>query len=163
VVQRGMAKISFYQVAGDTPAQADAVLPKLLEKALLSNQPVALWGATASRMARVDDVLWSYQDRSFLPHALAGGAYDTHQPVLLASADGALEPLPNRLPVILAGAESVLESLLALPEPPPKVVYIFDTRQALTTKAREVWTTLKTQRHELVYWKQDGSGRWVQP
>ncbi len=150
-----MAVVTFYQTLGDTPAHVDAVLPQLLDKATSSGQRVALYCPTPARHIRLDETLWSHAPTAFLPHGMAGGPHDAQQPVLLCLPEKT--PFPDRLPIILAGAEPALIDMLPTHA---KILYMFDNSPIVTTRARELWATLKKNEHTLTYWKQTEKNGW---
>lgn len=156
-----MAQVSFYQVTGELPAAVDAVLPPLLEKILKSGAQALVVTPTEARCTRLDETLWTYAEASFLPHATTTDATPENHPVLLTYADEAQNPCthaPGRLPLVLAGAEAVLEQLLAQPTPPEKILYLFTASQADVTRARPFYKKLKEQNHQLQYWQQTEKG-----
>lgn len=150
-----MAQINFYHTNGDTPAAVDAILPPLLEKIIAGGQQALIICPTESRSHRLDETLWTFSDTSFLPHATLETKHPEEQPVLLTFAE---HPQPEhalpRLPVVLAGAESVL----AGPLEAPKILYLFTAAQTDVDRARPLYKTLKQAGHTLTYWQQTGSG-----
>ena len=132
----------------------DAVLPKLLEKAIEAGERATVVCPTAARQMRVDESLWTYAEASFLPHGLAGGLLPERQPVLVALPE--TQPEPARLPLVLAGAEAALTA--AVEAGTLKLLYLFDSSVNSTQRARDVWKTLKG--HDLTYFAQN-DGKWV--
>jgi DNA polymerase-3 subunit chi len=81
-----MPDIRFYTLkdAGGTTRLRQACL--LTEQAYLAGERVLLWVDDAAELARLDDLLWSFGDRSFVPHeVLAGDPATAQAPVLLHS------------------------------------------------------------------------------
>ena len=74
-----MTEIRFYHLQRQP---LEAVLPKMLAITLERGQRAVVQAASEERLAALDDHLWTYEDDSFLPHAVDGpGAAD--EPVLL--------------------------------------------------------------------------------
>ena len=161
-----MTTLLFYQVAESTPAAVDAVLPSLLGKIVGTGQPILLLAPTAERAQRIDEHLWGYAAESFLPHAQAGTPRDAAQPILVGNLEQQPEILPllpanqaNRLPVLLAGAEAPLPTLLGTN--PEKLCYLFSTAPTDVARARTLYKQFKDAGHSLRYFAQEGE-RWVQ-
>lgn len=149
-------QVSFYQVKGETPGAVDAVLPALLGKAMGVGN-VLLVAPTEGRMQRLEESLWE-PGSAFLPHGVAGGAHDSLQPVLLVNASGEVV-CGGRLPVVVSGAEAVMDSVVAQAE--GRVLYVFESTDSSVQRARALWKGLKAKGGlELKYWAQEGAG-WV--
>lgn len=94
-----MADIRFYTLkeAGGTTRLRQACV--LAEQAYLAGERVLVWLDGAAELARLDDLLWSFGDRSFVPHELLGtDPAAAEAPVLLhagAIPDDAAAALPT--------------------------------------------------------------------
>ena len=158
--------LRFYHIAEETPAGVDAVLTRLADKIIASNQKILLVCPTESRATRLDETLWTYAPESFLPHAFwqpdAAPELTTRQPLLIATPDHPLAELAqNRLPILLSGAENALPPLLANQTDTTRLFYLFHAAPAVLETARSLWKSLKTGPHTLEYWQQT-EGRWTQ-
>ena len=150
-----MATINFYHTTGDTPAALDAILPPLLEKVLGSKQQALIICPTESRSHRLDETLWTFTDTSFLPHATHDTKHAAEQPILLTHAEVELPAhAVHRLPVVLAGAESALDSVTSS----EKILYLFTAAPADVTRARPLFKSLKAAGHTVTYWQQTATG-----
>jgi DNA polymerase-3 subunit chi len=78
---------------------------RLAEKAYQTGQRVLIWHSDKDELTRLDELLWTFSDTSFVPHEWVDGGHDA--PVLLSA--GA-HP---------AGPIGVLINLATAPEPPP--------------------------------------------
>ncbi len=133
--------VAFYHA---TRGSAETVAPRLVRKALEAGHRVLLHAADPDRLAALDALLWTFDPASFLPHAIAGGPHDAHQPCLLSSQPG---PAPN-------GAD--LAILLDPPLPADgfaRVVLLFD--EAGLAPARAAW---KAWAGPATYWRQGPRG-----
>lgn len=163
-----MTPLVFYQVQESTPAAIDAVLPALLHK-VLEQQPILVVAPTAARAQRLDEGLWgtlgSLGPSSFLPHGLPLHGNALTQPILIVNTEEESSPHAHaqhsagpRLSVVLAGAESAIEGLLAVS--PSKLCYLFSTAPNEVERARSLYKTYKAAGHPLQYFAQE-QGKWV--
>ena len=144
-----LTEIGFYQL-GTRPL--DAVLPRLIEKALAAGHRVLVRHDDPALLARLDAALWTYEPASFLPHA-RDGERAAAQPVLLSAG----EPV-NRA------------DLLAIPGGPlphplggfVRVLYLFDgSDDAALALARDEWRRVRGMPDASpVYWREGEGGRW---
>lgn len=149
-----MAQINFYHTTGDTPAALDAILPPLLEKALASGAQPLIICPTESRSHRLDETLWTFTDTSFLPHATHDSKHAEAQPILLTHAEVELPAhAVHRLPVVLAGAETALNTITA-----DKILYLFTAAESDVSRARPLFKSLKAAGHTVTYWQQTSTG-----
>jgi DNA polymerase-3 subunit chi len=59
---------------------------RLAEKAYLAGQRVLVWHSDAEELRKLDDLMWTFADRSFVPHELLGPTTaNSEAPVLLTS------------------------------------------------------------------------------
>lgn len=77
-----MIDIQFYQL---TVTPLERALPKLLEKALASGQRAVVYCGSEERAEQLNQLLWTYDPNSFLPHGTARDGNAQQQPVYLAA------------------------------------------------------------------------------
>ena len=87
-------QVDFYQLAG-TPAEH--VIASIAEKILSSDGRLIVIAEDEAYLAKLDRMLWDQGPASFLPHALAGGADDARQPILLTTTPDAPNVARNAL------------------------------------------------------------------
>jgi DNA polymerase-3 subunit chi len=75
-------QVDFYQLA-EMPVEQ--VIASLAEKVLAGDGRLLVIADDEAFLARLDRMLWADGSTSFLPHGLAGGADDAHQPILLST------------------------------------------------------------------------------
>ncbi len=146
-----MGAAFFYHL---TREPLEVALPMLLGRALGAGWRVAVRGTDEGRLAWLDEKLWLDPEEGFLPHGLAGGAHDAHQPILLTTSPDA----PNGATCLMAvdGAEIAAEEVSAL----DRVCILFDGHdEAALSRARGQWKRLKDAGCAAQYWSQE-SGRW---
>ena len=130
----------------------ERALPKLLEKALERGMRALVVAGSRERAAQLDELLWTYDPASFLPHG-AAGLDPERQPVWLAEDDANL----NRagLLVLIDGQSS--ERLASF----ERAIDLFDGRdRTAVAAARERWQACKQAGHRLSYWQQTRQGGW---
>ena len=142
-------RVDFYQLSRD-PASATAAL--LAGKVLDAGERLLIVGGSADLLKDVSRALWDAAPDSFLANAMAGGAHDARQPVLLSHD---VSPANGAAMLLIADGQW---------RDPGKgfarVMFLFDN--ATIDEARGTWRTLggreEIERH---FWRQDG-GRWVE-
>lgn len=147
-----MTEIRFYHLQRTNLERA---LPQLLEKVAQRNQRAVVMAGSTERVEVLNTHLWTYEERSFLPHGSARDGFAPEQPIWLTDAD----ERPNQAEVLFLtdGATSVHIDDYAL------VVEMFDGNdQDAVTAARGRWAGYKSAGHALTYWRQDDNGRWAQ-
>ena len=146
------AEIRFYHLQRTGLEQA---LPKLLEKVLQRGQRAVVMAGSQERVEALNGLLWTYHDRSFLPHGSARDGNPADQPVWLTDQD----ERPNDADILFLtdGATTTRPDDFAM------VVELFDGgNDAAVSAARGRWTAYKSAGNPLTYWKQDDQGRWAQ-
>ena len=96
-------RVDFYVLSEASAAARLKVACRIAEKAYLASQSVLLWHTDRAELEKLDELLWTFADTSFVPHAWL--AEDAAAPVLLST-----EPP--------AGPVEVLIHLGLSPEPP---------------------------------------------
>jgi DNA polymerase-3 subunit chi len=78
-----MTRIDFYVLPDADPAQRPLLACKLAEKAYSQGLKVYIHTASQSEAQQLDELLWTFRDRSFLPHALHSAVTGDPPPILL--------------------------------------------------------------------------------
>ena len=144
-------EISFYHLTRTT---LEAALPRMLEKTLERGQRAVVRAGSAERVEALNGWLWTYRDRTFLPHGSAKDGHAALQPIWLTEKD----ERPNEAQVLFLtdGAESGEE--VADFE---RCAVLFDGNDdSALAAARAQWTGLKDAGHDLTYWQQSDEGKW---
>lgn len=147
-----MTEVRFYHM---TRTPLDQALPQMLEKTLERGKRAVVRAGSEARVEALSARLWTYHDRSFLPHGTVKDGRAERQPVWLTVEDEA----PNGAEVLFltdgASSERIADYGLC--------VLLFDGGdEAAVAQAREQWKVLKEAGHQVTYWQQDDSGRWGQ-
>jgi DNA polymerase-3 subunit chi len=142
-------QVDFYQLGS---APTEQVIASIADKLLAQESRLLIVAEDEGLLARLDRMLWNQQPTSFLPHALAGGADDARQPILLSTSPDA----PNLARNLLIADGQWRDSALTY----DRAFYLFDA--ATLEGARLAWKLLAGREGvERRYWAQDG-GRWKQ-
>lgn len=146
-----MTDIRFYHMTRKTLERA---LPELLAKALARYPHILVKTADADQAALLDQVLWSYDPASFMPHSAAVDAFAAEQPVFLTSED----INPNRAKMLVLTGDAMADNMADY----ELCCELFDGNDEAAVKAaRGRWASYKDGGHELTYYQQDDEGRWV--
>lgn len=132
------------------------VLPGLLEKSLERGWRAVIKTESSERSDALDNLLWTYDDASFMAHAQSGDGEARRQPVLITVEDE--NPNGAQILFCVGGAEpSEWPALSSL----KRVVMLFDGRdEASVAKARAAWKNAKDAGHDVTYWKESPSGKF---
>ena len=145
-----MTKINFYHL---TKTKIEFALPKLLEKILNKNLRSLVLGKHLDRMVWLDDILWTYNPNSFLPHSYEVNEYSKFQPIFLTCEENNV----NNASVLI-----LIDNVF------PKFIQSFDTCLNIfdgldndsLLKARDNWKLSKSNGYDINYWKQKEKGSW---
>lgn len=145
-----MTEIGFYQLEH---APLERALPKLLEKVLERGLRALVLAGSEERVETLNSVLWTYQQRSFLPHGSAKDGFATAQPVYLTTQ----QENPNGASVLVLVDGTDHDDLLSF----ERCLFLFDGKDVdAVARARERWRADKAAGHEVIYWQQTPEGRW---
>jgi DNA polymerase-3 subunit chi len=141
-------QVDFYQLDG-TPAEQ--VIASLAEKVVEGDGRLLIVAEDEPFLARLDRMLWDQGLTSFLPHALAGGADDARQPILLSTSPDA----PNLARNMLIADGTWRDAALSY----DRSFYLFDGGNL--EEARLAWKLLAGREGvDRRYWARE-DGKWV--
>lgn len=147
-----MSDVWFYHLQRASLADT---LPRLVAKARAAGWRVAVRATSEERRDALDDLLWTFEEDSFLPHVTDADPDAAREAVVIQAGDSDLNA-PHCL-VLVDGAP-----LPADPARYERVVLIFDGNdEEATADARARWKTVKAAGGQASYWAQDEGGRWV--
>lgn len=145
-----MVDINFYHV---TALPLNKALPRLLEKVHKAGHSVLVLTENQQQTQQINEDLWSYTTKYFLPHGTAEEPYPEEQPIFLSHEEdnrnnaSILAYIGRAEPKAIAGYN--------------KCLYMFDGNDAtMVQHARAQWKQLKEDGHQLVYWQQSKKGAW---
>jgi DNA polymerase-3 subunit chi len=146
-----MTEVYFYHLERHP---LERVLPQLLQKTLERGWRAVIRAGSEERAEAVSAQLWSFDDAAFIPHGTKLDGFSERQPIWI-TAEG---DRPNGAQVLFLVDGAELEDAAGL----ERAVFLFDGRDGeAVERARETWKTVKAVGHEVSYWQQDESGRWV--
>jgi DNA polymerase-3 subunit chi len=145
-----MTEISFYHLQRDP---LEVALPRLLEKILGAGHRAVILAASAERVEHLNSILWSYSDKSFLPHGAQDAGRAERQPLFLTTEEE--NPAAADILVMVDGVDPQFKKEFL------RCLDLFDGRDddALTF-ARARWKTAKDDGFEVTYWRQGDAGGW---
>lgn len=95
-----MTQVDFYIAPDTRPEARERLCCRLAEKAYRAGQRVYIHAATNAQAMRLDELLWTWRDGSFLPHALHPTGEGDPSPILIGHRPEA--PAENQVLINLA-------------------------------------------------------------
>ncbi len=142
--------VQFYHMLS-TPLER--VLPKLLEKALSAGFRVVLTTDTEERVEGLNQLLWSYDAASFLPHGSKQDGHEALQPIYLTTGT----ETPNDAKLLMVTDGKWPENAQHF----ERILDVFDGNdQAALEAARTRWASYKNQQFTMTYMRQNEAGGW---
>lgn len=149
-----MSRLDFYHLQ---VSNLDNVLPSLLEKAYGSKEHIVVKIGTDERVSYINNLLWIYDEESFLPHGSKSDGNAPLQPIWLTAGDD--NPNAAEMLFLVDGADYDIAKLKDF----ERVFYIFDGNvPEHLNKAREFWKSAKEAEIDCFYWQQNDQGKWQQ-
>ena len=125
-----MPKIDFYILQDPSPDARLRFACRLADKAVDQGLKVFM-STSAEDMGRLDDMLWTHSDRSFLPHEIATATSPSHPRVMVLIGNGA--PPPSHVGLLINLADAVPAAF----ETTERLVEIVDADHQRKARARE--------------------------
>ena len=146
-----MTQLYFYRVRNSPLVP---VLAALLRRYVDSGLRTVVRGASLQRMEKLDKELWSIPGESFLPHGMAGSAYDGEHPVLITTEKRGIRPTDGL--VVIDGAQVEPEEANDF----KRISFVFEEHISNElNSARKHWKLFSNSGHPMQYWDFD-NGRW---
>jgi DNA polymerase III subunit chi len=119
--------VNFYVLASTDAKERLRLACRLAEKAYLSSARVLVWSDNAGELSAFDDLLWTFADRSFVPHEPYREAEQWQQvPVLLS---GPNDPAPGHSIDVLLNLGAVVPPCAAQAERILEIIDADETRR----------------------------------
>ncbi len=145
-----MTEIAFYHLQASPLEQA---LPKLLERTIEGGKRAVVKAGSEERIEALNGLLWTYAQRSWLPHGSAKDGSAEDQPIWLTTEDE--NPNGAQFLFLTDGAASARVGEF------DRCFELFDGNDAeAVAAARARWAAYKDAGHALTYWQQTAAGRW---
>ncbi len=146
-----MTEVAFYHLIA---RPLEAVLPRLLEKALKVGKRGVVIARSTERVEALVTALWTYDHGSWLPHGSAADGRGPDQPIWLTA--GTDVPNGADFLFLVDGADC---SHLADFE---RCFDLFDGNDAdAVAAARQRWQSRRSAGYALTYWQQSNTGAWI--
>ena len=142
--------IAFYQLAKWPLEQA---LAKLLERILNQSLRAVVRVASDHYLSALNQSLWTYDAKSFLPHGSASDGDVEQQPIYLTTGS----EVPNRATILILTGSLDAADINSF----ARCVDIFDGNDEAVTKAHTRWVARSTAGHSQTFWRQAPDGRWT--
>lgn len=137
-----MARVDFYLLQQSGPESRFAFACRLAEKAYRLDNTVHIHAASDSDVSRLDDLLWTFRDGSFVPHEVVGQPGSSAQsPVRIAS--GATEVSPCDLLINLC--DEIPECAEAF----PRVAELVSSDEPCKQESRKRFAAYRDKGHTL--------------
>lgn len=147
-----MTDIQFYQL---TVTPLERALPKLLEKALAGSRRAVVYCGSEERAEQLNQLLWTYDPNSFLPHGTAKDGNAERQPVYLAASRE--NPNEATVAIVLNG-----EALADMPGF-TRIIDLYDGREETSVnRAAERRDAYRAAGHRPACLRQGSQGGWEQ-
>jgi len=82
-----MTDVDFYILDNDKPQGRELMACRLAEKIYKLGRNVHIHTASANDSEKIDALLWTFRDGSFVPHSVAGQIADEETPVIISHDD----------------------------------------------------------------------------
>jgi DNA polymerase III subunit chi len=147
-----VSEVRFYHLQR---TRLEAALPRMLERTLARGERAVVMLGSEERVEALAAQLWTYNDRSFLPHGTAQDGFAERQPVWLTAKDE--NPNGGQVLFLADGAESERLAEYKL------CVELFDgSDEQAVSAARRRWAAYKAAGHAVSYYQQNDAGAWEQ-
>jgi DNA polymerase-3 subunit chi len=140
-----MSRVEFYVLAEDAPDARLRFACRLAEEAVERGERVYLQTAGAAEAQRLDDLLWTFNDRSFLPHEIFSGEPVSHDRVMIMLGQ---EPAPATHRRLLINLTELVPADLGQYE---RIAEIVDVNPERKQSARERYKQYRDQGAALEY------------
>ena len=111
-----MERADFYVLEGSDSRQRWRFACQEIEKAFLADERVLVWLDNDADVAAFDDLLWTFADRSFIPHEPVGPASDWDQTPVLLSATHQPHTAPQVIVNLAAAAPPGIDQAIRIIE-----------------------------------------------
>jgi DNA polymerase-3 subunit chi len=133
-------------------------MPPILQKVLDSDKKIIVLTGNSEKLKYYDDLLWTHQESSWLPHCLDIEEDIELSPIILTDKKDVAEKKPNQAEFLMLIDDIFPDNTLSSYE---RIFYIFNGNDEQSTqKARENYKLCLDNNYELHYWQQTKNGSW---
>lgn len=145
-----MTQIGFYHLL---TLPLEKALPRLLDKARAAGLKAVVMAGSPERVEALNEILWTFEPESWLPHGSAPDGEAELQPIWLT----ATEENPNNATILVTCDGAETRNVEAF----DRCLDLFDGNDPDAVQAaRERWKTWKAAGHQLIYYQQTERGGW---
>jgi DNA polymerase-3 subunit chi len=137
-----MARVDFYVLAQADERARQVLACKLAEKAWRLENTVYIHAGNRSDAERLDELLWTFRDGSFVPHGLAGRDDGTELSPIMIGNDEAGIGTRDLLINLCDDIPSFMDGF-------PRVAELVTSDQTCREKSRKRYAAYREQGHEL--------------
>ncbi len=149
--RHGMTEVRFYHLTRRPLREA---LPRLLELTVERGKRALVRCGQPEQVEALAEHLWTYDDRGFLPHGTEADGHAARQPIWLT----AREENPNGADFLFLVHGADWPDIAGF----ERCMLLFDEADAPAKQAaRAQWRRFRDAGHQVSYWQQDDSGRWI--
>lgn len=135
-----MSRVDFYVLTASGELARHQFACRLAEKAYKLKHPVHIRAADVDSARRLDDLLWTFRDGSFVPHEIVGhGAVES--PVTIASED----TLPGERHLLINLGEAIPGQAASF----PRIAEIVSADDECKERSRQRFVDYREQGHTL--------------
>ncbi len=134
-----MAQVDFYVLDRVDEHARSTLACKLAEKAWRLENTIHIHTTTREDAERLDELLWTFRDGSFVPHELIGG--DTGAPVTIGFGEFAVAPRDLLI--------TLCDEIPAFAESFPRIAELVSSDENSRAKSRRRYATYRDQGHKL--------------
>jgi DNA polymerase III subunit chi len=134
-----VAQIDFYVLERVDEHARNTLACKLAEKAWRLENTIHIHTMSKADAERLDELLWTFRDGSFVPHELAGGT--TNAPVTIGFGDNTVKPRDLLI--------TLCDEIPPFAETFPRVAELVTSDEDCRTKSRKRYAIYRDQGHVL--------------
>ncbi|NCF72700.1 MAG: DNA polymerase III subunit chi [Gammaproteobacteria bacterium] len=134
-----MAQVDFYVLERVDEHARDMLACKLAEKAWRLENTIHIHAMTRADAERLDKLLWTFRDGSFVPHEMAGG--DTGAPVTIGYGSAAVESRDLLI--------TLCDDIPPFAESFPRVAELVTSDETCRAKSRHRYAAYRDQGHTM--------------
>ena len=134
-----MAQVDFYVLDRIDEHARDTLACKLTEKAWRLENTIHIHTTTREDANRLDELLWTFREGSFVPHEMIGG--DTDAPVTIGFGESAVAPRDLLI--------TLCDDIPAFAESFPRIAELVSSDEDSRAKSRQRYAIYRDQGHKL--------------
>jgi len=137
-----MARVDFYLLKQAGPQSRQSFACRLAEKAYRLKNTVHIHTIDRANAERVNELLWTFRDGSFVPHDMAAGAgSNRHSPITIGCGD---DPIPPRDLLI-----NLCDQIPVFAETFPRVAELVSSDEPCKNESRKRFAEYRDKGHSL--------------